>query len=639
MCGIAGIVSGSPGPSRDERDAIARELERLTRALRHRGPDGSGVTLQGGVGLAQTRLAVLDLSPTGAQPMATPDGRHFIVYNGEVYNFAALRRELEAAGERFAGRSDTEVVLRLLAREGPAGLARLDGMFALALLDVRAGEVLLARDRMGQKPLYLAARGTGWAFASELLPLLPLPGVDASLSAEALSLYLSVGYLPAPYTLRRGIRQLEPGSWCVIGPGGALRAGRFVEPPGPRRPVRAGDLDALADGLEELLSASVRDCLVADVPVGVLLSGGVDSSTIAALAARHTPRLRTFALVHPDPAYDERAPARAVASAIGSEHTEVDFSESPLREEELDLFVDHHGDPFVDTASLAVRRLSVEMRKHVTVALSGDGADEVFAGYDRYAELRRVCQVAALPEGALAAGEALASRFPGRRPRQVARALRMARLPELRRRYAVAIFFWPEEQRELLQAPWAPPGGGEPLDGLLAARSAECDDPVESAHWLEQRMLLPDEMLTKVDRMAMSASLEVRAPFLNAPVLDFAATLPFAAKHRGGESKRVLKTLARRLVPPWVVDRPKRGFAVPLEQVGGRVLDEATRFALESADSPLRGLFRPDALARLAVSLRRQGEGRDPEDSPWRRLHRRWILVVLARALARQGLG
>src|SRR5690606_9586389 len=204
MCGIAGFVAASASPSPDERAEIERELERMVQALHHRGPDARGIAIEGGVALAHTRLAVLDPSPTGAQPMRSPDGRHVLLYNGEVYNFAALRRELEARGERFAGRSDTEVVLRWLAREGPDGLARLDGMFALALLDTATGELLLARDRMGQKPLYLAARRGGWAFASELRPLLAVPGVDTSIPPESLSLYLSLGYLPAPFTLRRG---------------------------------------------------------------------------------------------------------------------------------------------------------------------------------------------------------------------------------------------------------------------------------------------------------------------------------------------------------------------------------------------------------------------------------------------------
>jgi asparagine synthase (glutamine-hydrolysing) len=638
MCGIAGLVL-PPHAAAPRRDALPELLEALARGLAHRGPDASATLVAGSVGIAHRRLAILDLSPTGAQPMWSPDRRFAIAYNGEVYNFTALRRELEGVGERFAGTSDTEVVLRLLARDGEKALARLDGMFALALVEAATGEVLLARDRIGQKPLYWAALpGGGFAFASELLPLLRVPGVDTALDPEALSLFLTFGFVPAPWTLRRGIRQLLPGT-CV-----RLRAGRgaephqWIAPPAPAGPVPGGDLDALASGLEGVLSDAVRDHLVADVPVGVLLSGGVDSSTIAALAARHAGRLQTFSVVHRDPAYDERAAARAVAAAIGSQHHEIELSEAPLGEDELDLLVDHHGDPFADSSSLAVHRLSREMRRHVTVALSGDGGDEVFAGYPRFAQLRLLEGLARVPGPLRRAGGALAASAGGRRGRQAARALHAAGMPRARRMVAFTTLFWPEEQLRLLRPEWRAPSAAARLDGALAERGALLEpDPVASAHWLEQRLILPDDMLTKVDRMSMASSLEVRPPLLAAPVLDFAARLPFSAKHAGAEGKRVLRALARRLVPPWVIDRPKKGFAVPLESHGGAVFADAARFALESDASPLRTLFDPAALAALAVALRREGEGGDPEDSPYRRVHRRWALALLARSLVRHG--
>jgi asparagine synthase (glutamine-hydrolysing) len=638
MCGIAGIVAPA-SPEHPLRAGLRRELEQLAAALHHRGPDARGIRVADGVGLAHSRLAILDLSDTGAQPMETPDGRFAIAYNGEVYNFRHLRQELEARGERFRGSSDTEVVLRLLAREGEAGLARLDGMFALALLELRSGEVLLARDRMGQKPLYLAeVRGGGFAFASESTPLLRVPGVDDRIDPLSLSHVLTFGFAPAPFSLRAAVRQLEPGTWMRLRAGRPAEAGRWAPSPGPRQPELAGDLDTLSRQLESVLSDAVRDHLVADVPVGVLLSGGVDSSTVAALAARHAGRIQTFAVVHHDPAYDERKAARAVAEAIGSEHHEVEFSEAPLSEDELDVLVDHHGDPFADSSSLAVLRLSREMRRHVKVALSGDGGDEVFAGYPRFAQLRMITRLGRVPGPALALGEALVAAAPGRRARQAARTLRVAAMPRRRQMVAFTTLFWPTEQRQLLLPELTP--REEELDGLLDARGAHLvPDPVASAHWLEQRLILPDDMLTKVDRMSMACSLEVRPPLLAGSVLDFAERLPFVAKHAGATGKRVLRTLARRLVPPWVIDRPKRGFALPLEEHGGKVLEEAWRFAVQSRESPLRRLFRPEGLETLAVSLARQGEGRDPEDSPFRRVHRRWVLALLARGLVRHGGG
>ncbi|RIL04486.1 MAG: asparagine synthase (glutamine-hydrolyzing) [Proteobacteria bacterium] len=635
MCGIAGILA-PPAAAHPLRAALGAELARLAAALRHRGPDAAGVATTEHGGLAHARLSILDLSPTGAQPMWSPDRRHVTAYNGEVYNFAALRDELAAAGERFAGTSDTEVVLRMLARDGAGALARLDGMFALALLDAASGELLLARDRTGQKPLYWAPlAGGGFAFASEVAALLRVPGVDARIDPQALSHLLTFGFVPNPWSLRAGVRQLRPGTALRLRAGASPEEIRWVREPGPDAPLLAGDVESLSHQLEEVLSGCVREHLVSDVPIGVLLSGGVDSSTIAALAARHAGRVQTYSIVHRDPAYDERDASRAVAQAIGSDHHEIEFSDAALSEDELDLLVDHHGDPFADSSSLAVLRIAREMRREVTVALSGDGGDEVFAGYPRFAQLRMLGAVARTPRFALRAGASLASAAGGLRGRQVARTLQAAAMPRARRMVAFTTLFWPEEQARLLR-PELLGGGAAALDALLAERGASLEpDAVASAHWLEQRLILPDDMLTKVDRMSMAVSLEVRPPLLAAPVLDFAQRLPFAAKNQGATGKRVLRALAKRLVPPWVIDRPKKGFALPLEQHGGKVFEEASRFALESAASPLRALFRPDALAELAVSLTRQGEGRDPEDSPFRRVHRRWLLALLARSLVR----
>ncbi len=637
MCGIAGILC-APGP---QRAALRAELERLAASLHHRGPDAAGVAVIDGAGVAHARLSIIDLSPTGAQPMWSPDRRFVFAYNGEVYNFAALRDELGQSGERFAGSSDTEVVLRLLARDGERSLARLDGMFALALLDTQTGELLLARDRAGQKPLYWAPIADGgFAFASEITALLRVPGVDTSLDPQGLGHLLTFGFVPNPWSLRAGIRQLRPGTALRLRAGTAPIETRWVAEPGPGAPRLEGDLESLSRQLETVLSDCVRDHLVSDVPVGVLLSGGVDSSTVAALAARHVGRLQTYAVVHRDPAYDERRAARAVADRIGSEHHEIEFAATPLSEDELDLLVDHHGDPFADSSSLAVLRLSREMRRSVTVALSGDGGDEVFAGYPRFAQLRMLEALGRVPPFALRGGTAAFAAIGGRRGRQIARALAVAAMPRARRMVAFTTLFWPEETARLLRPELLPAGEGRGagLDALLEERGASLEsDAVASAHWLEQRLILPDDMLTKVDRMSMACSLEVRPPLLAAPVLDFAARLPFALKNEGATGKRILRTLAKRLVPPWVIDRPKKGFALPLEEHGGKVLDEAVRFALDSGASPLRAVFRPEALAGLSVDLARRGEGRDPEDSPFRRVHRRWLLALLARTLARHG--
>lgn len=639
MCGIAGIVLGAPGASDSRRNWLAGQLERLATALAHRGPDARATVLCDGAGLAHARLAILDLSATGAQPMWCPERRFLIAFNGEIYNFAALRAELEERGERFSGRSDTEVLLRLIVRSGPGCLSRLDGMFALAVLDTRTNELILARDRAGQKPLYVAELpGGGLAFASEILPLLRIPGVDANLSPEGLGHLLTFGFAPAPFTLRRGIRQLEPGTELRFVPGGALVEKRYGPAPGPAHPPLTGSFEELSRGLEAVLRETVREHLVADVPVGVLLSGGVDSSTIAALAAQETGRIQTFCVVQRDPVYDEREAARTVAEHIGSEHHEISLDEGGLREDDLDVIVDHHGDPFADSSSLNVLRLARETRRHVKVALSGDGGDEVFAGYPRFAQLRAISSLARSPALLLRAAAGACARLPGERARQLARVARIAGMPRPRRMVAFTTLFWPEEQARLLRGDWLASGAGGRLDALLESRGASLElDPVASAHWLEQSLHLPDDMLAKVDRMSMVSALEVRPPLLGQRVLDYAERLPFAVKNQAGEAKRILKSVARRLVPAQVIDRPKGGFGLPLLDHGGAVLDDATRFALESTASPLRALFRADALRALAAELRPETRSRDPEDSQYRRTHRRWLLVLLARTLARHG--
>ncbi len=632
MCGIAGILSSS---SRVDGATLERTLRRFCVDLHHRGPDESAIERAGPSGVAHTRLAILDLTETGAQPMWSPTRSHLLVYNGEVYNFEALRRELELAGERFAGTSDTEVVLRMLATQGIQALERFDGMFALALLDERGQTALLARDRAGQKPLYVARRSHGgWAFASELTPLLAVPDVDATLSPEGLSHILTFGFAPAPHTMRRDIFQLQPGAWVRLRVGHEPELGRFAPEPAPARP------ESDPRDLEATLEQAVAEHLVSDVPVGVLLSGGIDSSTVAALAARRVGRLKTFTVVYDDPAYDERDAARAVADHIGSDHNEVEISRAPLSQQEFDCLVDHHGDPFGDTSSLNVLRLSRELAKHVKVALSGDGGDEVFAGYRRYAILPPLAALSRIPGGVLGLASALLQRAAGERGRQSARFLDTARMSAVRRQVAYTSLFWPEEQVRLIDPAWLPEEPSRTFDRLMEERGATlAANPAEAAHWQEQRLMLPDNMLTKVDRMSAAASVELRAPLLSGRVLDLAARLPFREKQQHFVGKRALRRVARRLVPPWVVDRPKQGFAIPIEDIGGQVFVDAFRFAVSSNDSPLRRIFRPGALDAIGRSLDPSSPARDPEDSLYRRVHRRWMLALLARTLDRQGIG
>jgi len=611
------------------------------RALRHRGPDAQAVASLDGAVLGHTRLAIIDLSPAGAQPMTSASARSVLAYNGEVYNTAALRARL--GGAPLRGHSDTELVLECLERDGLAALPVLNGMFALAWWRKDTRCLVLARDRTGIKPLYVAELQGAVAFCSELRPLMTVAGVDRRLDPAALQLYLALGMVPAPMTLWRGIRQLEPGEVLTVDSAGLVARSRLAEPIGAWHPERAPSDPA---DLPTLLQTCVTDQLVADVPVGVLLSGGVDSSLVAAAAARSVGTVRTFSVVHSDPRYDERTAARAVARHIGSDHVELEMPAGGLTDAELDDLVDHHGDPFADSSSLPTRRLAQLVRRHVTVALSGDGGDELFAGYPRYRENGWVAAAARAGSWANAAVGGLATTAtrmargsdPIRgRLRRAARLFGLARRSAAERAVGTLTYYWPAEANAMLRPAYqAPP---DQVETLVRGRAIAGLDPAlpEGCHRLEQRLVLPDDMLVKVDRMTMAESLEIRPPLLDDRMVAFAEALPLRHKWHRGQGKWVLKELARRWVPAWVIDRPKQGFAVPLLQFGGEVLRERTRWALQGSDSPLRVLFEPAALAALQTEFATVGEGWRPEDSPFRRAHRQWTLVVLATALHRRG--
>ena len=635
MCGIAGIVGPlADGPGR-------AWLEQAVAGLHHRGPDGSGTWHDDGVGLGHARLAILDLSPTGDQPMHTTDGSHVIVYNGEVYGLDELRAPLVDAGYAFRGHSDTEIVLERLARNGLGELEALNGMFGLALWDRRDKALVLARDRVGIKPLYYAEIGDSVAFASELLPLSRLPGVDRRVDPEALSAYMAFGMVPAPFTILRGVRQLMPGTFLRFTDGRMSAPAPFTER------VAAVHTDVPADPVEQdrelqrLIEVAVRDQLVADVPVGVLLSGGVDSSVIAAAAARARTRIRTFSVVHDNPVYDEREAARTVARHLGSDHVEVDMPTGGLTQDELHDLVAHHGDPFADSSSLPTRRLAREVRKHVTVALSGDGGDELLAGYDRFYQGWMVEQAARLPRllrsGVMHGALALTGRLPNGRPRGLlrrgARAFSLTHRPPEERAVGTITYYWPDETARLLAADYR--AGDDVVQRVVASHAAAGVGvaTVDGAHRLDMRRTLPGDMLTKVDRMTMAESLEIRPPLLDNRIVRFAAGLPLQRKMKGREGKAILKALARRWVPPEVVDRPKQGFGVPLLDYGGAVLSDATAWALDGADSPLQRLFPAASRAALKTEFARRGDGVKAEDSAFRRMHRQWTVTLLALAL------
>lgn len=576
MCGIAGLVD--LGRQLDGNE-LAQQARRMADALRHRGPDTGGQWTDPPAGLALgfRRLSIIDLSQAGHQPMVSASGRYTIVFNGEVYNFTELRRELEVEGQRFRGRSDTEVILEGCARWGvEKTVRRLIGMFAIALWDREAQRLWLVRDRLGIKPLYFGLVGERFLFASELKALRAVDGWEPEIDPDALAGFVRFNYVPTPRTIYRGVYKLPPGSLLTYSPGGDPDVERYwtmadvVQQPRVDAPE-----DRVVDAAETLMRDAVRRRMVADVPLGALLSGGVDSTTVAALMqAESNVPIRTFTIGFEDAAYDEASDARAVAEHIGSKHTELYLSANRARDLIPDL-PEWYDEPFADSSALPTRLVSQLARKDVTVALSGDGGDEVFFGYNRYVAaedawrrmrhmspwLRKLFACAA---GALSVGawDRVARLVPSAgRPRMAGD--KMHKLAAVLRQKG------PDDIYRRLVSQWDDPGallagGREPIAEAWRV-AGEIPDFAERMAFLDTVTYLPDDILTKVDRASMSVSLEVRVPLLDHRLVEFAWTLPKSMRLRGSTTKWLLRQVCYRHVPRELVDRPKMGFAVPLD--------------------------------------------------------------------------
>jgi asparagine synthase (glutamine-hydrolysing) len=556
MCGIAGIVC--PGRL---AVSLSAAVERMCAALHHRGPDGNGTYVADGIALGHARLAIIDLSTMGRQPMTNEDGSLHLVVNGEIYNYIDLRADLQARGHVFKSHSDSEVILHLYEEYGDDCVQRLDGMFALALWDAPRRRLLLARDRFGIKPLYVAQQGETLAFASELGALRRGGTAAADIDPEAVHAYMALSYVPAPSCVFRGTQKLLPAERAVWA-NGQLRRQTYWSPRPVHVPSRRADaVEALAQGLE----ASVRAHLVADVPVAAFLSGGVDSSTVVALAQRHA-KMETLCVAFPDPGLNEAPLAAAVASHLGTKHHEVALHLDPVTL--LSQAVACMDEPFADSSALPTFALCRAARELGKVVLSGDGGDEVFGGYTgRY---RVSALKAAVPwPGALA--RVLRRVPPWRSGRRGAlpMMLGLASLPDVER------FLW-ERQITTTQERAALFGATRHREAeqrlrevpAAAIRHAAGWHPVHRALWIDLATSLPDDMLTKVDRMSMAHGLEVRVPLLDHHVVEFALALPPAwlVSALPVEGKRLLRQVAAPLLPPRILDRPKQGFVVPLNR-------------------------------------------------------------------------
>jgi asparagine synthase (glutamine-hydrolysing) len=581
MCGIAGVATPIGEIDRGR-------LDRMRDVMVHRGPDGAGSWLSGDgqVGLSHRRLSILDLSAAGAQPMHSPSGRYSISFNGEIYNFADLRRELEATGMCFLGHSDTEIILGACERWGVIeALPRLAGMFAFAIWDAQQRTLYLARDRVGIKPLYYSLHDGELSFASELRPLVNWRGSLPTISMRGLNEYLRLGYVPCPLSIFDGIWKLPPGTYLTWHAGQSSKPKAFwtFTEAVARGQANAfvNDHYALAE-LERVLKVSVARHMVSDVPLGAFLSGGIDSSTVVALMQAQSSRpVKTFSIGFGDAAYDEAQHASRVAAHLGTDHTELYVTDADARAV-IPYLPDTYDEPFADVSQIPTMLVSRLARNQVTVALSGDGGDELFAGYSRYIfvsafwrklqrlplRLRRMA-AACLRYPSAARWDAffklagpllpqsLQPSLPGQKMHKVGAILPSASLLALHSRLVAQ---WAVPQ-VALRAEWR---GGGALWSELFQEDPALTPPIQQSVWDAQTYMV-DDILTKVDRASMRFGLEARVPLLDHTVVEAAWRVPENMKLRDGQGKWLLKQLLYRYVPQTLVDRPKMGFSVPID--------------------------------------------------------------------------
>jgi asparagine synthase (glutamine-hydrolysing) len=583
VCGICGIASGSG-------EADAARLAAMSETLVHRGPDSDGLAVDGPVGLAARRLSIIDLE-TGDQPLSNEDGTVTVIQNGELYNYRELRRELEAAGHRFRSQGDTEVLAHGYEEWGDGFAVRLRGMFAAAVWDARRRRLVLARDRYGIKPLYYRADGGDLEFASELRAL-PRGPIDL----DAVEAFLAFNCIPDPLTIFANVRKLPPGH-LLVWDGGVPRLEPFARPqPAPVGELREGDEAELTEELRARLRDSVRAHLVADVPVGVLLSGGIDSCVLAALAARESAEpVRTFTIGFEERSFDETADARAVAEQYGTDHHELVLQPDAARL--LPALADAFDEPFADSSALPTYLVSELAARHVKVALSGEGGDELFGGYYTYAADLLAERIGPLARLARPLVERLpASTAKASLDYRAKRFVRAAHLPPLERHHGWKEIFSAEMRAELTGRRH----GFDPVD-LLRARFAETEgaELVSRLQDVDLGVLMVADQLTKTDRASMAHSLESRVPFLDPVVTNLALALPGRHKVRGLRKKILLRKAVAPLLPARVVHGRKRGFSIPAAAWLRGELEPFARDVLSASTLQRQGYFEPAVVTRL----------------------------------------
>lgn len=550
MCGIVGIVAapGRPLPSLD----IGRAMNA---AIAHRGPDDDGFYRDEQALLGMRRLAIIDLAG-GHQPMASIDGSVQVVFNGEIYNYRELRRELEGLGQCFTTQSDTEVVVHGYAQWGESVFEHLDGMFGIAIWNTRTRSLLLARDRFGEKPLFYAANREGICFASELKSLLAVPGFDRSIDDEAVQGYVCFGYVPAPRSIFSSVKKIPPAHFLRYRDGDVSVHRYWQLEFGQRHDLNENDAE---EQLAGLLDRAVSSRLVADVPFGAFLSGGLDSSVVVALMAQHMSQpVRTFSIGFKEAAYNELSDARRVAEHLGTQHRELVVE--PDAVELLQQLVWFLDEPFADSSAVPTYLVSKLAREDVSMVLTGDGGDEAFAGYDRYLKFLKLQQLGAMKPLAAFAARSAAALLPG------SLGYRFGRLGErLQQPFpdnylsSVAV-----SRADIAQHLLGRQGGKHyrSIDALL--NNLPDGDDLDRIVAIDIGSYLADDILVKLDRMAMANSLEGRAPLIDHHLVEFAVRLPASMRVRNGRGKHLLRQVARRWLPSDVLDKPKQGFAIPL---------------------------------------------------------------------------
>mgnify|MGYP003583151331 FL=1 len=589
MCGIAGIVVG-PGQSAPS-PGLGR---RMTEVIRHRGPDDDGLHCDDRAVLGMRRLSIIDVEG-GHQPAYADEGRVCLVFNGEIYNYRELRRELERDGHVFRTQGECEVILQAYLRHGADAIGRLDGMFAIAIWDKRRNELLLARDRFGEKPLYYTGNRRRLLFGSELKSLLQSSDCPRDIAPDALRAYLSYGYVPSPGSIFAGVSKLPPGHWLRYRDG-QVELHRYWRPSLASK-VRMTEAEA-SEELAHLLQRAVSSRLVADVPFGAFLSGGVDSSTVVALMARELQQpVKTFTIGFREAAYSELDDARRIARHLGTDHHELVVEPDAVALTQQ--LVWHFDEPFADASAVPTFLVSQLARQHVKMVLTGDGGDELFGGYDRYLRLLALEQLGPLSRPAAAALRVAGALLPDPLGNRLDRIGERLQLP-VEQRYLSGVALQRAETARALH----PNAGGARHYHLPVLEEAGADlgagtSPLDRAVAIDLQSYLPDDILVKLDRMAMANSLEGRSPFLHPELASFALSLPESFRIRAGRGKVLLRRTAARWLPPETLEKPKRGFGIPLAEWLRGPLRELAQDVIASRSFRERGLCNHTTAATL----------------------------------------